>query len=124
MSGLRRPSDANNTIKSTILKFPDFNYDDVMSPTSPRVTNFALPPNSTTDQRWYPAPNRNRPSYTSSWPPNTKRGRQKSISEAIKTIKERKGSVVENAVEVAEALKAPVSPKLVVSFVGIAITEP
>jgi len=38
------------------------------------------------------------------------------LSEAIKTIKDRRGSVVENAVEVAEALKAPVSPKLVVSM--------
>lgn len=121
MSGFRRPSsDVNSSTRSTTLKFPDFNHDTVLSPTSPRVTNFALPPpTSTTDeQRWYPAPNRNRPSNTSSWPPNTKRGRQKSLSEAIKTIKDRRGSVVENAVEVAEALKAPVSPKLVVSTGG------
>ena len=46
--------------------------------------------------------------------PNLKNGRQKSISDAIKTIRSRKGSVSANAQEIAEALKAPVSVKLVV----------
>ena len=41
-------------------------------------------------------------------------GRQKSLSEAIRTIRTRKGSVTQNAQEIAEALKAPLSPKLVV----------
>lgn len=41
-------------------------------------------------------------------------GRQKSLSEAYKTIRTRKASVSENMHEVAEALKAPVSWKLVV----------
>ena len=40
--------------------------------------------------------------------------RQKSLSEAIRTIRTRKGSVSANAQEIAEALKAPVSIKLVV----------
>lgn len=44
-----------------------------------------------------------------------RRTRQKSLSEALKTIKHRRGSVSDNAHEVVEALKAPVSPKLVVS---------
>lgn len=43
-----------------------------------------------------------------------RRGRQKSLSEAIRTIKDRRASVSENAHEIAEALKAPVSPRLVV----------
>ena len=43
-----------------------------------------------------------------------KHGRQKSLSDAIKTIQSRKGSVSANAQEIAEALKAPVSIKLVV----------
>ena len=42
-------------------------------------------------------------------------GRQKSIGDAIRTIRGRKGSVSENAQELAEALKAPLSVKLVVS---------
>lgn len=41
--------------------------------------------------------------------------RQRSLSDAFKTIRSRKASVGENAREVAEALKAPVSVKIVVS---------
>ncbi|KAL9638614.1 MAG: hypothetical protein Q9164_001446 [Protoblastenia rupestris] len=41
-------------------------------------------------------------------------GRQKSIGEAIRTIRTRSASVSENAHELAEALKAPLSVKLVV----------
>ena len=42
-------------------------------------------------------------------------GRQKSISEALRTIRDRRGSVSQNAHEIADALKAPVSAKLIVS---------
>jgi solute carrier family 35 protein E1 len=42
--------------------------------------------------------------------------RQKSISEAFRTIKTRHGSVSQNAHEIADALKAPVSPRLIVRF--------
>lgn len=42
-------------------------------------------------------------------------GRQKSLSDALRTIRTRKGSVSQNAHEIADALRAPVSPKLVVS---------
>ena len=45
---------------------------------------------------------------------STRHGRQKSLSEAIKTIRTRKGSVSQNAHEIADALKAPLSPKLIV----------
>lgn len=38
------------------------------------------------------------------------------MSEAIRTIRTRSGSVTQNAHELADALKAPVSPKLVVSI--------
>jgi len=44
----------------------------------------------------------------------TRHGRQKSLSEAIRTVRTRKMSVSQNAHEIAEALKAPVSTKLVV----------
>jgi solute carrier family 35, member E1 len=46
--------------------------------------------------------------------PVTRHERQKSLSEAIKTIRTRSGSVTQNAKEIADALKAPVSPALVV----------
>lgn len=41
-------------------------------------------------------------------------GRQKSLSDAFRTIRTRNGSFSQNAHEIADALKAPVSPKLVV----------
>lgn len=52
----------------------------------------------------------------SPWPEGSKRGhgRQKSLSDAFRTIRTRKGSVSQNAHEIADALRAPVSPKLVV----------
>ena len=46
--------------------------------------------------------------------PGSRHARQKSLSDAIKTIRTRKGSVSANAQEIAEALKAPVSIKLIV----------
>jgi solute carrier family 35, member E1 len=45
-------------------------------------------------------------------------GRQKSLSDALRTIRTRRGSVSANAQEIAEALKAPVSPKLIVNDSG------
>jgi solute carrier family 35, member E1 len=45
-------------------------------------------------------------------------GRQKSLSDAFRTIRTRRASVSANAQEIAEALKAPVSPKLIVCFLG------
>ncbi|KAM0277994.1 hypothetical protein ACHAQH_005448 [Verticillium albo-atrum] len=41
-------------------------------------------------------------------------GRQKSLSDAFRTIRSRQGSVSQNAHELADALRAPVSPTLVV----------
>ena len=47
----------------------------------------------------------------------SRHGRQKSLSDAIRTIRTRKGSVSANAQELAEALKAPVSIRLVVGYI-------
>lgn len=44
-------------------------------------------------------------------------GRQKSISEALQTVRDRKGSVSQSAQDIAQALKAPVSIKLVVCHI-------
>ena len=54
-------------------------------------------------------------------PPRRQHGRQKSLSDAIRTIRGRRASVSENAHELAEALKAPLSVKLTVcsSFNGL-----
>lgn len=43
-------------------------------------------------------------------------GRQKSLGDAIHNIRTRGGSVGQNAHEIADALKAPVSPRLIVSL--------
>lgn len=68
--------------------------------------------------RWMPAASRNaRWSPLASSAPVPSRGAhgpQKSISEAFRTIKGRRGSVSQNAHEIADALRAPVSAKLVV----------
>jgi solute carrier family 35, member E1 len=45
-------------------------------------------------------------------------GRQKSLSDAFRTIRTRRASVSANAQEIADALKAPVSPKLIVTDLG------
>lgn len=55
---------------------------------------------------------------TSNWTPKTRHGRQKSLSEAIGSIRSarasgRKASISQNAHEIAESLKAPVSYRLV-----------
>lgn len=43
-----------------------------------------------------------------------KHGRQKSLSEAIRNVRGRKNSVSQNAHEIADALKAPISGRLIV----------
>jgi solute carrier family 35 protein E1 len=43
-----------------------------------------------------------------------KHGRQKSLSDAFRTIRTRRASVSANVHEISDALKAPVSPKLIV----------
>jgi solute carrier family 35 protein E1 len=48
--------------------------------------------------------------------PSTRHGRQKSLSEAIRTVRTRKGSVSQNVHEIADALKAPLSPTLIVGL--------
>jgi len=64
-------------------------------------------------------------SKSGSFGTTNRHGRQKSLSEAINIIRTRKGSMSQNAHEIADALKAPVSPMLVVSprsicrFVGM-----
>jgi len=64
--------------------------------------------------RWQPRKESRFVAMNGSPGPSTRHGRQKSLSEALKTIRTRKGSVSQNAHELADALKAPLSPKLIV----------
>jgi solute carrier family 35 protein E1 len=44
---------------------------------------------------------------------------RRSVSDAIRNLRERRGSVSENAQELAEALKAPVSYRLIVRLLKL-----
>ncbi|KEY64446.1 hypothetical protein S7711_05264 [Stachybotrys chartarum IBT 7711] len=90
-----------------------------LRPSSVTTTTTTGPfPNSTAARldRWTAVPRREN-SY-SSRPPwaNSIHGhnRQKSLGEAFRTIRARNGSVSQNAHEIADALRAPVSPRLVI----------
>ncbi|KAG9251763.1 triose-phosphate transporter family-domain-containing protein [Emericellopsis atlantica] len=67
--------------------------------------------------RWLPVPRREHNS--SGWSPSGSPGvgrhnRQKSLQDAFRTIRTRNGSVSQNAHELADALRAPLSPKLII----------
>jgi solute carrier family 35, member E1 len=80
-------------------------------------------PKPVNDGYWAPRRHSNRTSKWNGQNGNAyhgvRHGRQKSLSEAIRTIRTRNGSISQNAMEIADALKAPVSPTLVVSSIMI-----
>lgn len=110
-------------------KFPD--HVDTLSatteyarPTSPSAQSYANGRDSSRD-RWLPRRDSRSVRFPPSGPPplplpppgppnGRGHARQKSLSDAFRTIRSRKGSVTQNAHEIADALKAPVSPMLVV----------
>ncbi|KAI9784084.1 MAG: suppressor of loss of ypt1 [Peltula sp. TS41687] len=76
------------------------------------------------DKRWPPRKENN-----INWGTNnfdgigSKHGRQKSLTEAFKTIRDRRGSVSANAHELADALKAPVSMYCIIWYLTSALTN-
>lgn len=121
MDGASPTSAANG-----ISKFPAFAPDHAFP--SHDQSTFAYPSNSPSRDsggpfeydRWQPrrlsrASRPNGSAVYHSSPSRNAHGRQKSLSEAIRTIRTRSGSMSQNAHEIADALKAPVSPQLVVS---------
>ncbi|KAF1966405.1 TPT-domain-containing protein [Bimuria novae-zelandiae CBS 107.79] len=107
------------------FKFPPFQPD--LLPTheeepfgltarTPSPSRNQQPPNGNTHtpNRWQPR-REQRAAYANGLAhgPTTRHGRQKSLSEALRTIRTRKASVSQNAQEIADALKAPVSPTLI-----------
>lgn len=109
------PGDARN-LRTSMEKFPD--HVDSLDGQSPYQSSPILQTNGFINA---PAPER--------WPPRRDsaiRGagrangyagghnRQKSLSDAFRTIRTRRASVSANVHEVADALKVPVSPKLIV----------
>ncbi|TIA42403.1 TPT-domain-containing protein [Aureobasidium pullulans] len=82
---------------------------------SPMPQPLGLPNHLHSHERWQA---RRDSRSTNGWTPNGggtvgRHGRQKSLSEAIRTVRGRKGSVSQNAHEIADALKAPVSGRLI-----------
>lgn len=109
------------------FKFPDYHEEEVFleddevaqGGDSPRPLPNGLPTGMHSSERW-PA---RRESALKSWTSGgmnrtggtSRHGRQRSLSEAIKIVRTRRGaSISENAQEIAESLKAPVSMRLVV----------
>lgn len=70
--------------------------------------------NVATPERWQPRRDSRVSFSRGTAAASARHGRQKSLGEAIRTIRTRKGSVSQNAHEIADALKAPLSPKLIV----------
>lgn len=125
----RRRSYSNNFAASTptSFKFPDFDDqaiesegDDTISRgPSPKPLYNGLPPGLHSSERWPARKQRDPANRTwSSWANGRlgggRKSRQKSLSEAIRTVRTRKASVSDSAREIAESLKAPVSLRLVV----------
>ncbi|KAH8716838.1 triose-phosphate transporter family-domain-containing protein [Phaeosphaeriaceae sp. PMI808] len=118
---------ARDSSPNATFKFPPFQPDLMPMPeeeyghSSSRTTSPSLTPQPNgsvipTD-RWQPR----KFSHASNIGQNTatRHGRQKSLSEAIRTIRTRKGSVSQNAHEIADALKAPLSPRLIVDALWV-----
>ncbi|KAF2006184.1 TPT-domain-containing protein [Amniculicola lignicola CBS 123094] len=108
------------------FKFPAFQHD--LLPTHEEepvglTSSRASSPNTAAQQngnagmhsdRWQPRKEQ-RYGYTngSARAPETRHGRQKSLSEALRTVRTRKASVSQNVHEIADALKAPLSWQLI-----------
>ncbi|GAB7365397.1 hypothetical protein MBLNU230_g6475t1 [Neophaeotheca triangularis] len=109
------------------FKFPDFSQeqsqihaedssailDGISRGPSPKPLPSGLPQGLHSSQRW-PARKSWRWGSRSETAPSTRHGRQKSLGEAIHTIRARKASVSENAHEIAASLRAPVSLRLLI----------
>ncbi|KAI6860125.1 TPT-domain-containing protein [Hortaea werneckii] len=109
-------------------KFPDVSHEfmntpfdedelqDISRGPSPKPLPNGLPHGLHSSERW-PAKKNARAMQWSSWANGSakggRHGRQKSLSEAIQTVRSRRMSVSENAHEIADSLKAPVSLKLI-----------
>ncbi len=113
------PPDTTTTRRISMEKFPD--YSDTSSgsspyPSSPVKTN-GYSNGSPTLDRWQPK--RDTGQLDSSWANGQtsfegRHSKQKSLGDAFRTMRTRRASVSANVVEIGGALKAPVSPKLIV----------
>lgn len=130
----RRRSSTSTRPSTKSFKFPDLAHDeahfhavdddseDISRGPSPRPLLNGLPPSLHSSERWPGRRDKPQSSWTS-WTNGAFNGTpkrhaaQKSLGEAIKTVRTRKMSISETGHEIAESLKAPVSMKLVVCIV-------
>jgi solute carrier family 35 protein E1 len=95
-------------------RFPDFDTSEGQSPYLNNGTGFVNSPSPL--DRWQPRRDSTlgRSSWANGQTTGGKHSRQKSLSDAFRTIRTRNASVSANVHEISDALKAPVSPKLIV----------
>lgn len=122
------PADTLTPVTSaTTYKFPDFapqtidedeELQNLSRGPSPKPLQNGLPLGLHSSERWpfkkQGGMDGGRTGAQSDAPRATRHGRQKSLSEAIHTVRMRKMSVSESTAEIAESLKAPISYRLVV----------
>lgn len=115
ISEFKFPADAKDDMRTSMERFPD-HLDSVAGQTpyyaTPNKANGYLNGNLPVAERWQPR----RDSRAGEARPQGDRrghGRQPSLSEALRNVR-RRGSVSANVHEIGDALKAPVSPLLVV----------
>ncbi len=111
--------DTRNNPRTSMEKFPDHvDSLDVQSMylSSPIASNNGYISGSASADRWQPRRDSalRGPAWTNGQSSGGIHGRQKSLSDALRTIRTRRGSVSANVHEISDALKAPVSPKLIV----------
>ncbi len=119
----RRGSASPADSTPTTYKFPDFTQpieeeedalEDISRGPRPKPLPNGLPPGLHSSERWpYKKQSTLLNGATSRLTGASRHGRQRSLSEAIQIVRTRKASISENAQEIAEALKAPVSYRLV-----------
>lgn len=123
---LKPPREANGDPPEAPERFPDL----VMLSSNGRPTSPSKPAGhangsaaAAADERWFPRRGTQeralRWAGTDSPARSNGHARQKSLSDAIRDIRTRRGSVSQSAHEIADALKAPVSPRLIVGVFAL-----
>lgn len=120
VSSFKFPGDTRTSLRTSMEKFPEMGSLDGQSPYASSPVKMhghinLLPP-SDKWQRPDTAPRGSQWSNGNTGTGTKGHARQKSLSDAFRTIRTRKASVSASVHEISDALKAPVSPKLIVSM--------
>jgi solute carrier family 35, member E1 len=115
-SNLKSFGDAKGEPMEKFPEYPGSQFGSGARESSPRKSNGHANGGATSSDRWLPRRESSQSRGTRWGQPEYGHGheRQKSLGDAIRTIRTRHGSVSQNAHEIADALRAPVSPKLIV----------